>query len=158
MATLSVRCFCPSLGSNNDDIDVSSIELFSNTLLPASIFGFIITGAGIIFSGSIGSLVDKYSRIRTVRTAIVAQKISAAIGYALFLVLFLRYKSDAADDASQTSVIGKVRVWALFSSISFAGCLLKLATVGMNVSIERDWVMCIAGDDSERLTRLNAIM
>ena len=48
--------------------------------------------------------------------------------------------------------------WPLFVPIVIFGCVLKLATVGMNVCIERDWVMTVAGDDDYALVRLNTAL
>lgn len=124
------------------------IELFTNTLLPTSIYGFIVTGAGIFLSGAVGSLIDTNTRLLAVRTSIVTQKISASICYVLFLILFLRQSTTNADHF----------FWPLFVPIVIFGCVLKLATVGMNVCIERDWVMTVAGDDDYALVRLNTAL
>ncbi|THH14575.1 hypothetical protein EW146_g5777 [Bondarzewia mesenterica] len=122
------------------------IELFVNTLLPASIYGFVVTGAGIVFSGTVGSLIDNHRRLSAIRTSILSQKLSASICYVIFLLLFLRLPHN--DQAS----------WSLFGAITLSGCALKLATVGMNVCVERDWVMTIACGKHEHLLRLNMIM
>ena len=37
------------------------ITIFPQTLLPASVFGFITTGAAIVGSGFIGGMVDRYA-------------------------------------------------------------------------------------------------
>ncbi|KAE8221394.1 hypothetical protein CF319_g5243 [Tilletia indica] len=93
------------------------IELFTKTLLPASIYGFVTTGAAIIFSGSVGHTLDGPSspkahrrsevssleateenvggkdptyQLRLIRNFILLQKLLVAISYALFLILFLQ--------------------------------------------------------------------
>jgi len=108
------------------------ITLFKNTLLPASLFGFFTTGAAILFSGTVGSLVDSHSRLSFVRICIVLQKSSSSAAYALFLVLFLRFRN-----VIQTGGHDRRLVWILFTVIVFCGCVLKLATIGISVARER---------------------
>jgi iron-regulated transporter 1 len=90
--------------------------------------------------------------VRFVRASIVAQKLSAAVAYAAFLVLFAKLADE--DNRSR----GGPLAWILFAIITLSGCVLKLATVGINVAIERDWVLCIADGSDARLTKLNVWM
>ncbi|KDQ53177.1 hypothetical protein JAAARDRAFT_197661 [Jaapia argillacea MUCL 33604] len=130
------------------------IELFQTTLLPASLFGFFTTGAGIIFSGLIGSLVDRVPRLSFVRWCILVQKLSATSAYTCFLLLFAtRLKEQASKDLGAPALI-----WVLFALIVLAGCVLKLSTIGISVAIERDWATTIAEGNNDRLTTLNTIL
>ena len=139
------------------------VELFVGTLLPASVYGFVITAFGILFSGSVAALVDSTPRLRAVRLCIVWQKVSAAAVYAIFLVLFLHFKEQAARDGKGAAGVvagpqDQRAVWALFSTVVLGGSALKLATVGINVAIERDWTMQISRGSERNLTRINLIM
>ncbi|KII95449.1 hypothetical protein PLICRDRAFT_48408 [Plicaturopsis crispa FD-325 SS-3] len=130
------------------------IELFRSTLLPASLFGFLTTGAAILFSGSIGILVDKVPKVKFVRRCIVAQKLSASVAYALFIVLFsthLRFRAASGQSAATP-------VWIIFVGIVISGCVLKLSTVGISVAIERDWATSIAEGNDARLTKINTVL
>ncbi|CAE6527359.1 unnamed protein product [Rhizoctonia solani] len=109
------------------------VEIFVDTLLPASIYGFVTTAIGILFSGAVGHQIDIRTRLPTIRVCIATQKIFASICYGLFLILFTRF-SGLDNDLQRL----------LLAFISTCGCGLKLATVGMNVCVERDWVMTIA--------------
>ncbi|KAJ7833022.1 Ferroporti-1 [Mycena olivaceomarginata] len=122
------------------------IELFHNTLLPVSLHGFIVTACGILLSGSVGSLVDKHRRLPSARASILSQKLSASLGYAIFIILFTQ---SAHDDHL---------LWPLFAAITVCGGILNLSSVGTAVCIERDWVMTIAGGHHDALVRLNSIM
>lgn len=64
--------------------------MFPDTTLQPSIFGFFTTGAAIVLSGSVGHLVDVVPRLRFVRGAIVAQKLTVGVSYSIFLIAFLR--------------------------------------------------------------------
>ncbi|CAE7229012.1 unnamed protein product [Rhizoctonia solani] len=115
------------------------VEIFVNTLLPASIYGFVTTSFGILFSGAIGHQIDIRARLPTIRICIFTQKIFASICYGLFLILFARFSALTADLKR-----------LLLALITICGCGLKLATVGMNVCVERDWVMTIASSSHYR--------
>lgn len=105
------------------------------------------------------------------RVCIILQKASVGIGYALFLLLFLRQDT-----------LGSRGVWVVFGVITISSSVLNLVTVrpalsfspcpvsvgtpaysectgirqiAISVSIERDWVTVIAEASSNRLTRLN---
>ncbi|POY76866.1 hypothetical protein BMF94_0118 [Rhodotorula taiwanensis] len=67
------------------------IKLFPDTTLQPSIFGFFTTGAAILLAGSVGHLVDLYPRLRFVRGAIIAQKLTVGVSYAMFLIAFLGF-------------------------------------------------------------------
>lgn len=95
-------------------------------------------------------MIDKLPRLKAVRISILTQKLSASISYALFLILFSKFPNM---NPSDTRIM-----WLIFVAITANGCILKLATVGMNVCIERDWVMTIAGSNDQSLVRLNTIM
>ncbi|KAG9126466.1 hypothetical protein FRC07_003317 [Ceratobasidium sp. 392] len=110
----------------------------------SSIYGFVTTAAGILLSGWVNSdydfsflLIDTRARLPAIRTCIFTQKMFASICYALFLILFSRLTILSADMKR-----------LMLGIITMCGCGLKLATVGMNVCVERDWVMAIAAESN----------
>lgn len=118
--------------------------------LPTAIYGFCTTGVSVLFSGSVGGLVDRFPRLRLVQTFIGIQKLCILASCSVFLGLLLHI-GDIGDYRNAAA-----GVWAAFAGIVALGCILSLANVGISVAIERDWVTAIAqqcGDDS--LTRLN---
>ncbi|GAA6000247.1 uncharacterized protein JCM10292_004052 [Rhodotorula paludigena] len=125
------------------------VNLFPDTTLQPSIFGFFTTGAAILLSGSVGSLVDHYARIPFVRATVVVQKGTLACSYAVFLACFLRLHTAAQEGREQPILTGLFVIVVLFSMLQ------NLATIGMSVAVERDWVTCIAQGDGARLTTLN---
>ncbi|EJU04237.1 hypothetical protein DACRYDRAFT_114607 [Dacryopinax primogenitus] len=131
------------------------ISLFPSTLFPSSFFGFLTTGSAILLSNAIGSWVDRTPRLRAVRTFILAQKLSNLVAYALLLVLFEKLQSQASRGLGAG---GDAGVRALFVFVCLLGCVLRLATVGINVAIERDWVTTISSGSPASLTRLNAFL
>ncbi|BGP38845.1 hypothetical protein JCM10449v2_002783 [Rhodotorula kratochvilovae] len=128
------------------------VQLFPNTTLQPSIYGFCTTGAAIVLSGSVGHLVDEFNRVRFVRGTIIAQKGTIAISYAIFFACFLELYTAAKERREQPTLIGLFAVLTLFSMAQ------NLATIGISVAVERDWVTCIAQGDSAKLTRLNTYL
>ncbi|KAK4050131.1 hypothetical protein OIV83_003702 [Microbotryomycetes sp. JL201] len=122
------------------------IVLFPDTLVPASIFGFATTGVAICLSGPVGRLVDTSPRLAFVRRCIIVQKLTVLSAYSLFLVLFLRLRSDGIS----------AKAWSIFACIVALSAVLNLSNVAYSVSIERDWITSIAQGDSVTLTTLNA--
>jgi hypothetical protein len=110
----------------------------------------IPSGVAILFSGAVGRMVDSNARLTFVRVCIVLQKCSSAAAYALFLVLFTRLRSHIHAEGHLGAV-----VWMIFAVIVLVGSLQKLATIGISVAVERDWVTVIADGNSHHLTRLN---
>ena len=62
--------------------------LFPASFIPAALLGLLTTGAGLLFSGWVGGLVDDRRRLSFVRAAIAVQKLSVAAAYALFIGSF----------------------------------------------------------------------
>ena len=51
------------------------IEVFKDTLVPASLVGLLTKLAGLVLSGYMGGLVDHYSRLPLIRSVIAAEKV-----------------------------------------------------------------------------------
>nr|XP_019003201.1 solute carrier family 40 (iron-regulated transporter), member 1 [Kwoniella mangroviensis CBS 8507]OCF66662.1 solute carrier family 40 (iron-regulated transporter), member 1 [Kwoniella mangroviensis CBS 8507] len=135
------------------------IQVFPDTLIPASLAGLCSTACGLILSGYIGSLVDRVKRLPFVRTVICAQKVLQALSYSLFLILLGPFKSFAASAFHGDESISRVAAtWGILLSINTSSALLGLSATGMSVAIERDWITEIAQSNSNVLTRLNTYM
>ena len=57
--------------------DSAVIEIFMDTLVPASLVGLFSTLAGLVFSGWIGDLVDRTARLRFVKQVVAVEKAGA---------------------------------------------------------------------------------
>lgn len=130
------------------------VTLFPDTLLPASIYGFVTTGVAIFLSGWAGRLVDEHHNLGVVRVSIIVIKLAACVQYAASLVLL--YGSGARS--------GLQRPWSthlssgMFSIIVIGGCIHIVAGTTISVAVEREWVTTIAGSSSSHLTTLNTYM
>ncbi|CEH15649.1 Iron transporter [Ceraceosorus bombacis] len=165
LVLLSVQHFSNSWISRSSEFafPLFFIHLYTNTLLPSSLYGFLTTAIAIVFSGSMGTLVDRFRtrKLDCVRAFIVAQKLATMISYGLFCLLFYvkNLQSDAKNDGrGQDGGARNANVWSLLAAIVIAGCPLILSNVGVSVAVERDWVTTISEGSQARLSRLNAIM
>jgi hypothetical protein len=57
--------------------DSKVIEVFRDTLVPASLVGLATKLTGLILSGHMGGLVDRYPRLQLIRCVIAAEKVSS---------------------------------------------------------------------------------
>ncbi|KAL6310311.1 Ferroporti-1 [Sparassis latifolia] len=127
------------------------ITLFPDSLLPASIYGFLTTGTAILLSGWAGHQVDIRHNLRLVRVCTLTLKVMACSAYAAALVLM--YHSRNLQHPWSSSLAR-----GMFSIIIICGCIHNLAGVAISVAIERDWVTVIADGSSEHLTTINTYM
>ncbi|KAI9009761.1 Ferroporti-1 [Gaertneriomyces semiglobifer] len=118
-------------------------HIFKDTLLPVSLYGFIVTLFAILLSSYVGSLIDRNARLPVVRTALSLQCMCIA---ASSLVLYI-----VARWASHRNAV----TYVLFGVSVLLGVLLRLANTAEVIAIERDWTVVIAQGDHMTLTRIN---
>jgi len=154
LTLLLVQHFSNSWGSRTAEfaIYLFLITLFPDSLLPASLFGFLTTGTAILLSGWAGHQVDIRHNLRLVRVCIVVIKISGCGAYAGTLVLLYRHGTGLLHFWTSSISSG------MFAVIIMCGCVHNLAGVAISVAIERDWVTIIADGSSEHLTTINTYM
>ncbi|KZT10586.1 uncharacterized protein LAESUDRAFT_720920 [Laetiporus sulphureus 93-53] len=128
------------------------ITLFPDTLLPASLFGFLTTGTAIVLSGWAGHQVDVRHNLWLIRACIVIIKVSGCGAYAGSLGLLYHSGQGLAHYWSTAFAAG------MFTVIVICSCVHNLAGVAISVAIERDWVTIIADGSSVHLTTINTYM
>ncbi|CAD6570661.1 MAG: hypothetical protein TREMPRED_005944 [Tremellales sp. Tagirdzhanova-0007] len=144
---------------NGFAIYVFLIEIFKDTLAPASLVGVAFTTCGVFFAGWIGGVVDRTGRLIFVRSVIATQKILQIVNSTLWLILLGPLGKDASlAFHGKASTYPTVITWALFLLSLINACVLHVANIGMDVSVERDWVTAIAQQDSNLLTKLNSTL
>ncbi|OBZ67030.1 Solute carrier family 40 member 2 [Grifola frondosa] len=154
LSILLVQHFSNSWGLRTAEfaVYIFLVTLFPDTLLPASIFGFLTTGTSTVLSGWAGHQVDVRHNLRLVRTCIIIIKFAACGAYAASLILLYRLGSFSARPWSSPLAGG------MFAVIVICGCVHTLAGVAISVAIERDWVTVISGGSSSHLTTINTHM
>src|ERR1700738_2750658 len=103
------------------------VAAYPQTLLPSSLFGLLSTGSAILFGPLIGRWFDMTARLKSVRFAIISQRLSVSAGCVCLWAMIAQALRTPAKDG-------------LFAVVILLGCLTKLSFVGKTVGIERDWV------------------
>lgn len=99
-----------------------------------------------------GHLVGTQHRLRILQLAIFFQKIATASAYAAFVAIFF---IDKLLEAGSQGKNAQGPIWVLFTAIVLFGIVVKLATVCIQISVERDWATSIGEGDTVRLMRVN---
>ncbi|KAH7100387.1 iron-regulated transporter [Auriculariales sp. MPI-PUGE-AT-0066] len=123
-------------------------HIFPKTLLPMSIYALFRASSAVFIAPAIGRYIDTWNRLQVVRLSIFAQRLVVTGSCIIFLAV-LRGPLGT-NNASISS--GVLVVLVLFA------CTEKLGAIMNLVSIERDWVVVIAGGEEALLRRLNSQM
>ncbi|KAJ3784441.1 iron-regulated transporter [Lentinula aff. detonsa] len=120
--------------------------IYPGTLLPMSIYALTRAASAIIFSPVIGRYIDTANRLHVVRLSIVLQRLAVAVSCIVFWSLVADWR--------WIPVLGSGNLVIL----AILACVEKLCSIMNLVSIEKDWVVVIAGENEGVLTTLNAQM
>ncbi|CAI9556870.1 unnamed protein product [Staurois parvus] len=127
------------------------IELYGNSLLLTAIYGLVVAGSVLLLGAIIGAWVDKNPRLRVARTSLAVQNISVIICGIILMVVFL-YKDE---------LLSMYQGWLLilcYILVILIADVANLASTAMSITIQRDWVVVIAGGDKNQLADMNATM
>ncbi|KAI9259682.1 Ferroporti-1 [Phascolomyces articulosus] len=113
-------------------------KIFHESLLLPSIYGFITTLSAVFLSSHVGHWVDKLPRLSFVRNTLLVQKTAIIICSIVFYILLRQQHHDVGQMAG-------------FCVIVVCSCVLKLAFIGNNIAVEKDWVMVISGGNTETM-------
>ncbi|KAK7975626.1 pectate lyase E [Apiospora arundinis] len=120
--------------------------IFPGTLLPMSVYAVARGLAAIVFAPGVGSYIDRGDRLQVVRVSIVGQRLAVAVSCVIFSLLTIRGPLYPQAKAG------------LLALLAFLACIEKLCSILNTISVEKDWVVVIAGNDEASLRSLNAQM
>jgi len=128
------------------------LELLPSSLRLTAIYGLVIAASVIVFGASVGRLVDTMGRISAARLSLAIQNLATA-ACALILAAFLHYRAELEPDgqAGQPTLIVSV-VAILLAAVA------RLASCGTNIIIQKDWIVVVAGGDTDKLATMNSIL
>merc|ERR1719427_2403313 len=127
------------------------LELHKESLRLTATYGLVIAASVILFGASIGRWIDKTRRLTAAKTFLTIQNTAVSL-CALLLAGFISYKSEI-DEANLSLVTGAVSVGAIILA-----SIARLASSGTNIIIQKDWIVVIAGEDSDLLAKMNSIL
>ncbi|KAB8226727.1 Ferroporti-1 [Aspergillus novoparasiticus] len=121
-------------------------SIYPGTLLPMSIYALSRGVAAILLAPAVGHYIDTGNRLQVVRVSIVLQRIVVAASCLIFYLL--------AIELPVLSGIDNI----LLVALALLACSEKLCSIMNLVSVERDWVVVVAGNDHDSLRTMNAQM
>jgi len=127
------------------------LELLPSSLRLTAIYGLVIAASVIVFGASVGRLVDTMGRISAARLSLAIQNLATAT-CALILAAFLHLRAELEPDGpGQPTLIVSVVAIVL-------AAVARLASCGTNIIIQKDWIVVVAGGDTDRLATMNSIL
>ena len=143
------------------------LELRSQDLRLTATYGLVIAASVIIFGASVGRWIDRTKRltgrrlhfiikyfqfsISAAKTFLLVQNLCVSL-CALLLAGFIGYRDQIPEEYLEVAT-----VLVSISSILFAS-IARLASSGVNIIIQKDWIVVIAEKDTDRLARMNSIL
>merc|ERR1719234_2071779 len=127
------------------------LELLPSSLRLTAIYGLVIAASVIVFGASVGRLVDTMGRISAARLSLAIQNLATAT-CALILAAFLHLRAELEPGGpGQPTLIVSVVAIVL-------AAVARLASCGTNIIIQKDWIVVVAGGDTDRLATMNSIL
>lgn len=133
----------------NFAVAVFLVELYGNSLLLTAVYGLVVAGSVLLLGAIIGDWVDRNPRLKVAQTSLIVQN-SCVIACGVLLMVVFQFKE-------QLSVLynGWILTTCYVLVITIAN-IANLASTAMSITIQRDWVVVVAGQDSSKLADMNA--
>lgn len=133
----------------NFAVAVFLVELYGNNLLLSAVYGLVLAGSVLFMGAIIGNWVDRNPRLKVAQTSLIVQNSCVIVCGVLLMVVF-HFKEE---------LVGLYNGWILITCyilvISIAN-VANLASTATSITIQRDWVVVVAGQDSSKLADMNA--
>uniref|UniRef100_A0A8D0E3P5 Solute carrier family 40 member n=1 Tax=Salvator merianae TaxID=96440 RepID=A0A8D0E3P5_SALMN len=130
-------------------VSVFLVELYGNSLLLTAVYGLVVAGSVLLLGAIIGDWVDKNSRLKVAQTSLIVQNASVIICGILLMMIFL-FKSQLL-----TLYHGWLLTLCYILVITIAN-IANLASTATAITIQRDWVVVVAGENRSKLADMNA--
>ena len=130
---------------------VFMLHLREADLRLTAIYGLVIAATVIVFGATLGKWIDRTKRLTAAKTFLVIQNSCVSL-CALILAGFIGYKSEI-DETYLDAAIVLVSVLAIILA-----SIARLASSGVNIIIQKDWIVVIAAEDTDKLAKMNSIL
>ncbi|GAB9477505.1 hypothetical protein Gpo141_00014590, partial [Globisporangium polare] len=134
-------------------IPILFMEVFVDTLLPSATFSLAMYTTCIFAIPSVGKYLDTANRWQVMKFAIVIENLMIVLSAAMLGLILLITNADGIHKPQWT-----LKLLGLFGVTLVCGGIGQVLNDAQTLSIERDWVVVIAGDDSNALAHLNTTM
>lgn len=130
-------------------VSVFLVELYGNSLLLTAVYGLVVAGSVLVLGAIIGDWVDKNARLKVAQTSLVIQNVSVILCGIILMLVFL-HKNELL-----TMYHGWVLTSCYILIITIAN-IANLASTATAITIQRDWIVVVAGEDRSKLADMNA--
>ncbi|EGW10133.1 solute carrier family 40 member 1 [Cricetulus griseus] len=130
-------------------VSVFLVELYGNSLLLTAVYGLVVAGSVLVLGAIIGDWVDKNARLKVAQTSLVVQNVSVILCGIILMMVFL-HKNELL-----TMYHGWVLTVCYILIITIAN-IANLASTATAITIQRDWIVVVAGENRSRLADMNA--
>uniref|UniRef100_A0A1A7YHF4 Solute carrier family 40 member n=1 Tax=Iconisemion striatum TaxID=60296 RepID=A0A1A7YHF4_9TELE len=133
----------------NFAVAVFLVELYGNSLLLTAVYGLVVAGSVLLLGANIGNWVDRNPRLKVAQTSLLVQN-SCVIVCGVLLMLVFQFKEQLTELYN-----GWILTTCYILVITVAN-IANLASTATSITIQRDWVVVVAGQDSSSLADMNA--
>lgn len=133
----------------NFAVAVFLVELYGNSLLLTAVYGLVVAGSVLLLGAIIGDWVDKNPRLKVAQTSLIVQNTCVILCGILLMVIF-QFKGQLSELYN-----GWLLTTCYILVISIAN-IANLASTATSITIQRDWVVVVAGEDRNKLADMNA--
>ncbi|XP_040289944.1 solute carrier family 40 member 1-like [Bufo bufo] len=130
-------------------ISVFLIELYGHNLLLTAVFGLVVAGSVLVFGAIIGDWIDRKPRNKVAHASLFIQN-SSVTACCIVLMLVFSYKNEIE------------QIWHGWLTIFCYGVVIiladlaNLASTALTITIQKDWIVVITGDNRSQLAGMNA--
>ncbi|CAJ1078695.1 solute carrier family 40 member 1 [Xyrichtys novacula] len=133
----------------NFAVAVFLVELYGNSLLLSAVYGLVVAGSVLLLGAIIGNWVDRNPRLKVAQTSLLVQN-SCVIVCGILLMVVFQFKEQLVELYN-----GWILTTCYILVITIAN-IANLASTATSITIQRDWVVVVAGQDSSKLADMNA--
>ncbi|XP_067417818.1 ferroportin-like [Emydura macquarii macquarii] len=130
-------------------MSVFLIELYGHNLLLTAVFGLVVAGSVLVFGALIGDWIDRKPRNKVAHASLFIQN-SSVTACCIVLMLVFSYKTEIE------------QLWhGWFTVVCYAVVIIladlaNLASTALTITIQKDWIVVITGDNRGQLAGMNA--
>ncbi|KAM9307671.1 ferroportin-like [Gastrophryne carolinensis] len=130
-------------------ISVFLIELYGHNLLLTAVFGLVVAGSVLIFGALIGDWIDRKPRNKVAHASLFIQN-SSVTACCIVLMLVFSYKNEI-----EQIWHGWLTVFC-YGVVIILADLANLASTALTITIQKDWIVVITGNNRSQLAGMNA--
>ena len=129
--------------------------MFINTLFPQALYTFATYVAVVLIMPIFGNWIDTAHRLKVVTITIWVQNLCVIISCVAMVFISVLYKDDIN---SQKTLPLHWHLMVIFGTLIVTSMIGQIMGLGATLALEKDWVVVLAQNDNEQLTKLNSRM